>query len=153
MDFFVILSNIFQLNKSVKSLRVLLRTRLEWIEEYLMQNAEKNGYGYISPSMARLYSYLGSAAVPMSELARRLKISRQAVHQLVTEGVKSNFLELINCPNDKRIKLVQFSDEGQKMAAVAISEINNAEQELKRKIGAKNVAELRRILELEWPER
>lgn len=135
----------------MKSLRVLLRTRLEWIEEHLMQNAEKNGYGYITPSMARLYSYLGNIPIPMSELARRLKISRQAVHQLVNEGVNSGFLELIDNPNDKRIKMVQYSSEGYKMAAVAITELNKAEEELKHYIGEKNVQELRRILELKWP--
>ncbi|MCW8040608.1 MULTISPECIES: MarR family winged helix-turn-helix transcriptional regulator [Acinetobacter] len=117
-----------------------------------MQNAEKNGYGYITPSMARLYSYLGNAPVPMSELARRLKISRQAVHQLVNEGIHSGFLELLDSPNDKRVKMVQLSQEGQKMATVAIAEINKAEEELKQYIGVENVQELRRILELKWPE-
>ncbi|MFH7767143.1 MarR family winged helix-turn-helix transcriptional regulator [Acinetobacter sp. BSP-28] len=117
-----------------------------------MQNAEKNGYGYVTPSMARLYSYLGNAPVPMSELARRLKISRQAVHQLVNEGIHSGFLELLDSPNDKRVKMVQFSLEGQKMASVAIAEINKAEEELKQYIGAENVQDLRRILELKWPE-
>lgn len=136
----------------MKSLRVLLRTRLEWIEEHLMQNAEKNGYGYITPSMARLYSYLGNTPVPMSELARRLKISRQAVHQLVNEGINSGFLELLDSPKDKRVKMVQFSQEGQKMAAVAIAEINKAEEELKQYLGAENVQQLRRILELKWPD-
>lgn len=136
----------------MKSLRVLLRTRLEWIEEHLMQNAEKNGYGYITPSMARLYSYLGNTPVPMSELARRLKISRQAVHQLVNEGINSGFLELLDSPKDKRVKMVQFSLDGQKMAAVAIAEINKAEEELKQHLGAENVQQLRRILELKWPD-
>lgn len=136
----------------MKSLRVLLRTRLEWIEEQLMQNAEKNGYGYITPSMARLYSYLGYHPVPMSELARRLKISRQAVHQLVNEGISSGFLEVTDSPHDKRIKMVQFSENGKQMAIVAIAEINKAEEELKRYLGAENVLELRRILELKWPD-
>lgn len=136
----------------MKSLRVLLRTRLEWIEEQLMQNAEKNGYGYITPSMARLYSYLGYNPVPMSELARRLKISRQAVHQLVNEGICSGFLEVTDSPHDKRIKMVQFSENGKQMADVAIAEINKAEEELKRHLGAENVLELRRILELKWPD-
>ncbi len=135
----------------MKSLRVLLRSRLEWIEEHLIQNAEKNGYGYVTPSMARLYGYLGNAPVPMSELARRLKISRQAVHQLVNEGIHSGFLELLDSSKDKRIKMVQFSDKGQKMASVAIAEMNHAEEELKKHIGAENVIELRRILEMDWP--
>lgn len=134
----------------MKSLRVLLRSRLEWIEDQLMQNAAKNGYGYITPSMARFYSYLGHAPVPMSELARRLKISRQAVHQLVTEGVDSGFLELLNSPTDKRIKMVQFSDQGKKMAEVALQEIDQAEEDLKAVLGAENVIQLRKILEMDW---
>lgn len=136
----------------MKSLRVLLRKRLEWIEDRLMENAEKNGYGYISPSMARLYSYIDNRPMPMSELARKLKISRQAVHQLVAEGINSDFLEVIDSETDKRIKMVQFSENGKKMAAVALAEIRQAEENLKTHLGEENVLELRRILELSWPD-
>jgi DNA-binding MarR family transcriptional regulator len=136
----------------VKSLRTLLRSRLEWIEDHLMKNAEKNGYGYVTPSMARLYSYLGETPVPMSELARRLQISRQAVHQLVAEGLNSKFLEVINSPDDKRIKLVKFSTNGKEMSDIALAEIHQAEQELAKHLGEDNIKQLRRILELPWPE-
>lgn len=117
-----------------------------------MKNAEKNGYGYITPSMARLYSYLGDNPVPMSELARRLKISRQAVHQLVVESLNSDFLEVIDSPKDKRIKLVKFSANGKKMSDVALAEIHQAERELAKHLGEDNVKELRRILEMDWPD-
>jgi len=136
----------------VKSLRTLLRSRLEWVEDQLMKNAEKNGYGYVTPSMARLYSYLGDTPVPMSELARRLKISRQAVHQLVAEGLNSDFLEVIDSPEDKRIKLVKFSEKGKKMSDIALTEIHQAEKELIQHLGEDNVKELRRILEMDWPD-
>ena len=135
----------------VKSLRLLLRSRLEWVEDRLMASAEKNGYGYVSPSMARLYSYLGNEPIPMSELARRLKISRQAIHQLVAEGINSDFLTLINSPHDKRIKLVMFSTNGKEMANTALAELRKIEIELESSIGSENVQELRRILELDWP--
>lgn len=136
----------------MKSLRTLLRTRLEWVEDHLMKNAEKNGYGYITPSMARLYSYIGEEPTPMSELARRLKISRQAVHQLVAEGISSDFLEVIDNPNDKRIKMVKFSTNGKKMSEIALAEIHQAEVELENHLGKDNIKELRRILELPWPK-
>ena len=48
--------------------------------------------------------------------------------------------------------MVQFSENGHKMAAVAIAEINKAEEELKQHLGAENVQQLRRILELKWPD-
>lgn len=152
MFFCLYLEYFFSFELFVKSLRTLLRTRLEWVEDRLMKNAEKNGYGYVTPSMARLYSYLGSAPVPMSELARRLKISRQAVHQLVTEGINANFLEVIDSPEDKRIKLVKFSTNGKEMSDIALAEINKAELELAEHLGEDNIKQLRRILELEWPE-
>lgn len=135
----------------MQSLRALLRSRLEWIEEILMQHAEKNGYGYISPATARLYSYLGNEAVAMSVLARQLKVSRQAVHQLVTEGVNAGFLELCNNPQDKRVKLVQFSAEGRKMSAVAMQELQRIEQQLMQHLGEAEVKTLRQILEMPWP--
>lgn len=134
------------------SLRTLLRRRLEWIEDRLMNNAEKNGYGYISPSIARLYSYLGPSPVPMPELAKRMKISRQAVHQLVGEGVQAGFLQLCNSPTDKRVKMVFFTEQGLEMSCVARAEIDQAEQELITCLGIENVQHLRRILELNWPD-
>lgn len=133
------------------SLRTLLRSRLEWMEEVLMQQAEKNGYGYISPATARLYSYLTEQPVVMSELARQLKVSRQAVHQLVTEGVNAGFLELCNDPKDKRVKLVKFSQAGQKMAKVASKELYHIEQQLVDHLGQAQVDTLRKILEMPWP--
>lgn len=136
----------------MKSLRVLLRKRLEWVEDRLMENADINGYGYISPSMARLYSYIDHQPTPMSDLARKLKISRQAVHQLVGEGIESGFLQLTNASSNKKIKMVQFSEAGQAMAKVALAEIEKAENKLKLSLGEDNVRELRRILELDWPE-
>lgn len=116
------------------------------------EKCRKNGYGYVTPSMARLYSYLGETPVPMSELARRLIISRQAVHQLVAEGLNSQFLEVIDSPNDKRIKMVKFSTNGKEMSDIALAEIHQAEQELAKHLGKDNVKQLRRILELDWPE-
>lgn len=136
----------------MSSLRTLLRQRLEWIEDRLMQNAEKNGYGYISPSTARLYSYLSDEPTPMPQLAKRLKISRQAVHQLVSEGIQSGFLELCDSPSDKRVKMVKFSAQGSQMSAVARAEIDQAEQQLIQSIGAENVEQLRRILQMPWPQ-
>lgn len=135
----------------MQSLRTLLRSRLEWIEETLMQHAEKNGYGYISPATARLYSYLGNDAVAMSVLARQLKVSRQAVHQLVTEGVNAGFLELCDNPQDKRVKLVQFTAKGRKMSAVAMQELQDIEQQLMQHLGKEQVETLRNILQMPWP--
>lgn len=112
---------------------------------------EKNGYGYISPSMAKLYSYLGDEPIPMSKLARDLKISRQAVHQLVTEGINADFLSLVNSPQDKRIKMVQFSTNGEAMAKAALAELKQIEYELEAALGHKNLKELKRILALDWP--
>lgn len=111
----------------------------------------KNGYGYISPSMAKLYSYLGDEPIPMSKLARDLKISRQAVHQLVTEGINADFLSLVNSPQDKRIKMVQFSTNGEAMAKAALAELKQIEYELEAALGHKNLKELKRILALDWP--
>jgi DNA-binding MarR family transcriptional regulator len=135
----------------MQSLRTLLRSRLEWIEETLMQQAEKNGYGYISPATARLYSYLSSTPVTMSALARQLKVSRQAVHQLVSEGVTAGFLELCNDPQDKRVKLVKFSEQGQQMSRVALNELHKIEQQLIEHLGEAQVDQLRKVLEMPWP--
>ncbi|ACO77944.1 regulatory protein, MarR family [Azotobacter vinelandii CA] len=134
----------------MKSLRQLLRERHEWMEARIFEGAERKGYGGITPAMSRLYGQISREPIGLSELARQMGISRQAIHKMVGEGVQAGFLELVDSEEDRRIKLVRFSLEGLRMADAARQEMESIEQELAERIGGEDLEELRRILAKAW---
>jgi len=134
----------------MKSLRQLLRERHEWMEAQVFEGAERGGYGGVTPAMSRLYGHIRREPVGLSELARQLGVSRQAIHKMVGEAVQMGFLELVDSEEDKRIKLVRFSEKGLRMAESARQEMESIEQRVAEKIGQKDLEELRRILAKAW---
>lgn len=133
-------------------LRQLLLHRSQWMEERLMERAEANGYGDITPAMSRLYAHLAGQrnGVALSELARRLTISRQAVHKIAREGELAGYVQLISDEQDRRIKLLRFTPKGRAMAASAARELQSIEQRLVTELGADAVNELKHLLSSPW---
>lgn len=137
-------------NLQQRSLRQLLLMRSEWFEERVYQGSKTRGYGFVTPSMVRLFAHMGRRAVSIPELARRLSISRQAVHVTIHEAVRHGVVEFEECDFDKRLKLVKFSEAGMLMLEAAASNLDEVQKELESRIGKKDVETLRRILEKTW---
>jgi DNA-binding MarR family transcriptional regulator len=132
------------------NLRHLLMTRSDWFEERVLLEAEKHGYGFVTPSMNRLFAHMRHRPMSISELARQLGISRQAVHQTLGEAMSHGLVELLDSETDKRIKLVRFSDKGLQMSAVAAKSIARIEKQVEARIGKADMEALRRILDCGW---
>lgn len=117
-----------------------------------MLGARRNGYGFVTPAMNRLFAHMGRRPVGLSELARRLAVSRQAVHKLACEAAEHGLVEFVESETDGRVKLLRFTREGWAMSANATQELRRIEQELVDALGEDDVNELRRILTRAWPE-
>ena len=131
-------------------LRHLLMSRSEWMEARLHAKAAANGYGDITPSMVRLYAHLGSRPVPLSDLARRLAISRQAVHKMASEGVRAGYVEMLPDAVNARIKLLRFTPRGRQMAESARRELDAIEQQLVDMLGQDRLDTLKAVLAAPW---
>ena len=136
--------------KNKTYLRHLLLTRSDWMEQRLYANAERNGYGDVTAAMSRMCAHLAGRPIGLSELARRLAVSRQAVHKLASETAKLGYVEFIDSPNDARVKLLRFTPKGWDMAESAKQELMAIEQELAQQIGADALQTLKDILALPW---
>src|SRR5436309_680597 len=96
-------------------LRQLLLARSNWMEKRLHAEAERNGYGEVTEAMSRLCAHLVGRPVGLSELARRLSVSRQAVHKLSTEAAKLGIVEFVPSEADARVILLRFTQKGWEM--------------------------------------
>lgn len=133
-----------------QNLRQLLLKRSNWFEERLLESAPQYGYTFITPAMNRLFAHMPRDPVSISELARRLAVSRQAVHQTAAEACRRGILELIEDPQDARVRKVQFTDKGLAMVRNASRSVTSIEGDLKRRLGDRDFLALQRILEKDW---
>lgn len=133
-------------------LRTLLLQRYEWMESRVLAAAARNGYGAVTPAMNRLFSHMRARPVGISELARVLGISRQAVHELVRQAEGLNLVETVPSEQDARVKLVRFSQAGWVMSDCAAGELDAIERDLAAVIGEEDLETLRRILERAWSD-
>jgi DNA-binding MarR family transcriptional regulator len=131
-------------------LRYLLLARSDWMEARIMEGAHRNGYGDVTAAMSRLFAQLRGRPVGLSELARALTVSRQAVHQLAMEAAQLGLVEFVASESDGRVKLLRFTQKGWAMSESAARELERIESELAQQIGADDLAELRRILGKAW---
>jgi DNA-binding MarR family transcriptional regulator len=131
-------------------LRTLLLRRSEWIEARVLEAASRHGYGAVTPAMNRMFAHMRSRPVGMSDLARQLGISRQAVHELARQAEALGLVELLASERDARVKLVRFTAAGWKMSDCAARELDAIERALARQIGAAQLESLRRLLAMPW---
>lgn len=133
-------------------LRTLLLRRVNWFEERVLEKAREHGYRMVTPAMARLFGHMGGKPAGLSELARRMGISRQAVHRLASEAIQLGLIEAVPAPQDARVVRLQFTQAGWTMSAQAAQDFDAIEAVLENRIGARNVAHLKRLLALAWDD-
>ena len=133
-----------------RSLRQLLLQRSDWFEDRVLQAAPRFGYDFVTPAMHRLFAHMSKKPVSISELARRLAVSRQAVHQTVGEARRRGIVMLVEDPFDARLRNVCFTDKGLRMVRSAAQAVRAIEARLARRLGARDVETLRRILAKDW---
>ncbi|WP_197672309.1 MarR family winged helix-turn-helix transcriptional regulator [Cupriavidus nantongensis] len=122
------------------------------MEKRVLERAHASGYGFFTPAMNRLFAHLRGRPVGISEIARELGISRQAVHQLAIEAAKRGLVEFVPSEEDGRVKLLRFTQKGWAMSDSAACAFEQIEDELARYIGKKDLQELKRILSKNWSE-
>jgi len=133
-------------------LRNLLLKRFDWMEERVLERAKRSGYANITPAMNRLFAHMWGQPVGLSELSRRLGITRQAVHKLAVEAARHGLVEFVASPSDARVVQLRFSEAGWKMSDSAARDFDAIEAALVRKLGARRVADLKATLAMAWDD-
>ena len=140
------------MSKQKTFLRTLLLQRMHWFEERVHAQAQTHGYEMVTPAMSRLFGHMGGQPVGLSELARRMGITRQAVHKLANDAAALGLVESVPSPLDARVVCLQFTQAGWAMSAQAARDFEELEAALKARLGGRNLSELKRLLSLAWDE-
>lgn len=101
----------------------------------------------LRPAHASLFPHLDiEGGCRLTELARRVGISKQAVGQLVDELEEMGTVERVRDPTDGRAKLIRFSKHGRNSILHGLSVLREIESELEERVGRLTMKALHRAL-------
>ncbi|MFJ2738627.1 MarR family winged helix-turn-helix transcriptional regulator [Streptomyces sp. NPDC087440] len=128
----------------------LLSDARRWFEEGLLAALAEAGVAPVSPTQVQLFAVLDEDGTTVSELARRMGVTRQTAHQAVHGLIAAGLLEQLPDPASARQRLVRRTEEGERTHRQAEAVLARLERELADRIGTETVTALRAALEADW---
>jgi len=128
------------------SIRALIQDVAVLIDSHMSQFREAAEYANVRPSDAKVFIAISEAPRTISQLARSLKISRQAAHASIGRLVEWKMVELQHAPGSRRDKMAVVTEEGRKAQSVAAQQAETIEGEIEARIGKEKLEVLRAIL-------
>ncbi|EPH41316.1 MarR family winged helix-turn-helix transcriptional regulator [Streptomyces aurantiacus] len=133
-----------------RNLPQLLGDARRWFEEGLLAALQAGGATPVSPTQAQLFAVLDDQGTTVSELARRMGVTRQTAHQAVHGLVALGLLEQVPDPASARQRLIRRTPEGDRAHRQAGVILERLEEQLAERIGRETVDALRATLEAQW---
>lgn len=132
------------------NLKQLLLARSDWFAREIMSGVRRSEYAYITPAQSRLLATMAGKPTSMAELARRLAISRQAVHKTVAELARRGILEIRDDPERRNAKLIVYTERGRQVNRAGASIIERVEDRIASRIGRERLETLKTLLSEDW---
>ncbi len=121
-----------------------------WFDEGLQNYLRQQGWSEVTRPQSMIMVNVVLGVTKSSEIARRLGISRQAVHSTIEQMVAMDLLTLEEDPNDRRSKVIGISQLGNRRRQDAQRAMRHLTKELARRIGKKNVENLMTAFAQDW---
>ena len=138
--------------ESASSLIIPLFQGFIWFDEGLQSYLKKRGWSEVTRPQSMVMVNVISGVTKPAEIARRLGVSRQAIHTTIQQMVEMDLLELHDDPDDQRSKIVCISKSGERRRNDARRAAELLVAELSRRIGARNVRNIVAAFSAEWGE-
>lgn len=121
-----------------------------WFDDGLQSYLQSKGWSQVTRPQSMVMANVVNGVRNPSEIARNLGISRQAVHTTINQMVAMGMLELRDDKEDRRAKIVAVSETGVQMRRDADQAMVELANELRRRIGDRNVENLIKAFSADW---
>ena len=128
----------------------LLLERERWLDAAARAELARRGKPKLSRSHALVFANVEPGGTRISEIARRAGVSRQAIHQSVSELAEIGLVELAADPTNRSARLVRLTASGRKVDRTAWAVFDELERRLAERIGDREVDRLRKVLSQDW---
>ena len=118
----------------------------EAVQRRMLAALHERGFDDLDAAHVNVFQYPGPEGARPSELAARLRISKQALNYLLGELERSGYLERRPDPDDLRSKRVALSPRGVSAVGVIREAVGDLEVEWAQQLGVGRFEELRSLL-------
>ena len=124
----------------------LLRFPWEAVQEHMLERLHANGFADFDASYLIVVQYPGPQGERPSELAARLRMSKQALNHLLGQLERRGYLKRQPDPDDKRSKRIALTPRGIKAANTIREAVAEMEDAWTQQLGPKRFNQLRGLL-------
>ena len=124
----------------------LLRIPWEAVQRQMLERLHERSFDDLDAAHLNVFQYPGPQGARPSELAGRLRMSKQALNYLLGELERLGYLERRPDPDDRRSKRVALTARGAAAIAVMREAVGDVEEAWARQLGAERFAQLRSLL-------
>jgi DNA-binding MarR family transcriptional regulator len=124
----------------------LLRMPWEAVQRHMLARLHERGFDDLDAAHLNVFQYPGPQGARPSELATRLRMTKQALNYLLGELERLGYLERRPDPDDLRSKRVALTPRAVSAIGVIRESVEELEEIWAQQLGEKRFAELRRLL-------
>ena len=125
---------------------VLLRIPWEGVQRHMLERLHDRGFDDLDAAHLSVFQYPGPQGARPTELATRLRISKQALNYLLGELERLDYLERRPDPDDRRSKRVALTRRGTAAIRVIREAVGEVETAWAQQLGPKRFSQLRGLL-------
>jgi DNA-binding MarR family transcriptional regulator len=124
----------------------LLRVPFEQVRRKMLERLHERGFDDLDAPHLNVLQYPGPQGMRPSELAARLRISKQALNYLLGDLERSGYLVREADPDDQRSRRIALTDRGVAVGHVIREAVADTERDWSAQLGADRFDELRTLL-------
>jgi len=124
----------------------LLRAPWEAVQRHMLERLHERGFADFDAAYLSVFQYPGPQGARPSELAARLRMSKQALNHLLGQLEKLDYLERRPDPGDLRSKRIALTARGNSATRVIREAVAEIEASWAQQLGPKRLAQLRQLL-------
>jgi DNA-binding MarR family transcriptional regulator len=124
----------------------LLRAPWELVQSHMLERLHERGFGDFDAPYLIVFQYPGPQGARPSDLAARLRISKQALNYLLGELERLGYLERRPNPDDLRSKHIVLTARGVAAIGVIREAVDEMEDRWAEELGAERFGQLRELL-------
>ena len=121
-----------------------------WFDEGLQNYLQARGWPAVTRPQSMVMANIVLGVRRPSDIARRLGVSRQAIHATLNQMVDLGMLALVDDPTNGRVKEVVVTQQGERMRLDAQRAMVLMGDELGRRLGKPQLLKMAHLLHENW---